>query len=49
MKKETIKVTTIEQFKEKLFGKRGTKKREDLEAGYEKFRAEAKIKVAGDY
>lgn len=40
---------TLDQFKEKHFGKRGTKKREDLEAGSEKFRAEAKIEVTGGY
>jgi DNA-binding XRE family transcriptional regulator len=31
-------LTTLEQFKEKHFGKIGTPKRDDLEAGYENFR-----------
>jgi len=30
---------TLSEIKEKHFGKRGTKKREELEAGYEMFKA----------
>jgi ribosome-binding protein aMBF1 (putative translation factor) len=30
--------TTLDQFKEKHFGKPGTKKRDELDAGYENFR-----------
>ena len=36
MKKKNL--TTLEQFKDKNYGKRGTKKRDDLEAGYENFK-----------
>lgn len=45
MQKEPINVATLDQFKEKYFGKRGTKSREELEAGYEKFRTEAETIV----
>jgi ribosome-binding protein aMBF1 (putative translation factor) len=38
MKKKTNKLITLEAFKEKHYGKRGTKKRDALEAGYEDFR-----------
>lgn len=31
-------LTTLEEFKEKNYGKRGTKDREELEAGYENFK-----------
>jgi DNA-binding XRE family transcriptional regulator len=34
---------TLSEIKEKHFGKRGTKKREELEAGYELFKAGALI------
>lgn len=30
---------SLEEFKEKNYGKRGTKKRDELEAGYENFKA----------
>lgn len=30
--------TTLEEFKEKNYGKRGSKKRDELEAGYENFK-----------
>jgi hypothetical protein len=30
-------LTTLEEFKEKNYGKRGTKKRDELDAGYESF------------
>ncbi|MCK9400042.1 MAG: helix-turn-helix transcriptional regulator [Bacteroidales bacterium] len=36
MKKSNI--TTLDEFKEKHYGKRGTKKRDELEAGYENFK-----------
>jgi DNA-binding XRE family transcriptional regulator len=36
-------LTTLEEFKDKNYGKRGTKKREELEAGYEAFRIGALI------
>jgi DNA-binding Xre family transcriptional regulator len=47
MKKDNI--LTLEQFKDKNYGKRGTKRREELEAGYENFKIgvlihEARIK-----
>lgn len=38
MKKKKSNVLTLEQFKEKHYGTRGTKKRETLEAGYENFK-----------
>ena len=40
MKAKKIKpnVTTLDQFKDKHYGKRGTSKRETLEAGYENFK-----------
>lgn len=31
-------ITTLEEFKEKNYGKRGTKKRDELELGYENFK-----------
>ena len=31
-------IMTLEEFKEKNYGKRGTKKRDELEAGYENFK-----------
>jgi DNA-binding XRE family transcriptional regulator len=34
---------TLEEFKEKNYGKRGTKKRDELEAGYESFKIGAMI------
>ena len=36
--KENIGITTLDQFKEKHYGKIGTKKRDELEAGYENFK-----------
>jgi|ERR1035437_10375727 DNA-binding XRE family transcriptional regulator len=38
MKTLNNNVITLEQFKDKNYGKRGTSKREDLEAGYENFK-----------
>lgn len=37
---------TIDQFKDKHYGKRGTAKRDKLEAGYENFRIGAMIQEA---
>jgi len=39
-------IITLEQFKDKHYGKRGTTKREELEAGYENFRIGALIHEA---
>ncbi len=36
-------LVTLEEFKEKNYGKRGTKKRDELEAGYENFKIGALI------
>ena len=44
MKKDSI--LTLEQFKDKHYGKRGTSKREKLEEGYENFRIGALIHEA---
>jgi len=44
MKKNNI--ITLEQFKDKHYGKRGTAKREELEAGYENFTIGALIQEA---
>ena len=38
MKTEKNNITTLEEFKIKNYGERGTKKRDDLEAGYENFK-----------
>jgi ribosome-binding protein aMBF1 (putative translation factor) len=38
MKAKKSSVITLEQFKEKNYGKHGTKKRDELEAGYENFK-----------
>ena len=38
MKAKNNNLTTLEEFKEKNYGKRGTKKRDELEAGYENFK-----------
>lgn len=43
MKTKNINLTTLEEFKEKNYGKRGTKKRDELEAGYESFKLGALI------
>jgi DNA-binding XRE family transcriptional regulator len=37
-KKKSKNMMTLEEFKEKNYGKRGTKKRDELEAGYENFK-----------
>jgi DNA-binding XRE family transcriptional regulator len=43
MKTKNKNLTTLEEFKEKNYGKRGTKDRDELEAGYENFRIGALI------
>ena len=43
MKAKNINLTTLEEFKEKNYGKRGTKERDELEAGYEAFKIGALI------
>jgi len=43
MKKKNMNLTTLEEFKEKNYGKRGTKMRDELEAGYESFKLGALI------
>jgi DNA-binding XRE family transcriptional regulator len=43
MKTKNKNLTTLEEFKEKNYGKRGTKKRDELEAGYESFKIGALI------
>ena len=40
------KILTLDQFKEKHYGKRGTKKRDQLETGYEDFKVGALIHEA---
>ena len=39
MKTTTTNLTTLEEFKEKNYGKRGTIARDELESGYEAFLA----------
>ena len=43
MKTKNMNLTTLEEFKEINYGKRGTKKRDELEAGYESFKLGALI------
>ena len=43
MKTKNKNLTTLEEFKEKNYGKRGTEKRDELEAGYESFKLGALI------
>lgn len=43
MKTKNKNLLTLEEFKEKNYGKRGTKKRDELEAGYESFKLGALI------
>lgn len=43
MKTKNKNLTTLEEFKEKNYGKRGTKDRDELEAGYENFKIGALI------
>ena len=43
MKTKNKNLTTLEEFKEKNYGKRGTKNRDELDAGYESFKIGALI------
>jgi DNA-binding XRE family transcriptional regulator len=43
MKTKNNNLTTLEEFKEKNYGKIGTKERDELEAGYENFKIGALI------
>ncbi|KHJ37005.1 DNA-binding transcriptional repressor PuuR [Pedobacter glucosidilyticus] len=43
MKAKNKSLTTLEEFKETNYGKRGTKERDELEAGYEVFKIGALI------
>jgi DNA-binding XRE family transcriptional regulator len=43
MKAKNKNLTSLEEFKERNYGKMGTKKREELEAGYEAFKIGALI------
>jgi DNA-binding XRE family transcriptional regulator len=43
MKAKNRNLMTLEEFKEKNYGKRGTKERDELEAGYETFKMGALI------
>jgi len=43
MKTKNNNLTTLEEFKEKNYGKYGTKERDELEAGYENFKMGALI------
>lgn len=43
MKTEKNSTMSLDQFKDKNYGKRGTKKRDELEAGYETFKIGALI------
>jgi len=43
MKTKKNNITTLEQFKDKHYGKRGSAKRDKLEAGYENFKIGALI------
>jgi len=46
MKTKSKNITTLEEFKEKHYGKIGTPKRDELEAGYENFKIGAMIHEA---
>jgi DNA-binding XRE family transcriptional regulator len=46
MKTKKNNITTLEQFKTKHYGKRGTAKRNELEAGYENFKIGALLHEA---
>jgi DNA-binding XRE family transcriptional regulator len=46
MKSKKNNLTTLEQFKDKNYGKRGTGKRDQLEAGYENFKIGALLQEA---
>lgn len=46
MKTRDKNLTTLEEFKEKYYGKPGTKKRDELEIGYENFKIGALLHEA---
>ncbi|PSR56896.1 transcriptional regulator [Adhaeribacter arboris] len=46
MKAEENNIMTLDQFKDKHYGKIGTKKRDELQAGYENFKIGALIQEA---
>jgi len=46
MKAKKSNIMTLDQFKDKHYGKRGSAKREDLEAGYENFKLGALLHEA---
>lgn len=46
MSKKVNNLITLEEFKERNYGKRGSKKRDELEAGYESFKIGALIHEA---
>ncbi len=46
MKARESNTMTLDQFKDKHYGKRGTEKREELEAGFENFKIGAMIHAA---
>ncbi len=46
MKTKKNDIVTLDQFKDKHYGKRGTAKRDELEAGYENFKIGALIHEA---
>jgi DNA-binding XRE family transcriptional regulator len=46
MKTKKNDIMTLDQFKDKHYGKRGTAKRDELEAGYENFKIGALIQEA---
>jgi DNA-binding XRE family transcriptional regulator len=46
MKAKKSSIMTLNEFKDKHYGKRGSKKREELEAGYENFKIGALLQEA---
>jgi ribosome-binding protein aMBF1 (putative translation factor) len=46
MKKKKMNTISLEQFKDKHYGKRGTSKRDKLESGYESYKLGALIQEA---
>ena len=46
MNKKNKNLMTLDEFKERNYGKRGTKKRDELEAGYENFKIGALLHEA---
>lgn len=46
MKPTNSNIITLDEFEEKNYGKRGTKAREELEAGYENFKIGVLIQEA---